>query len=78
MRVKIRVFTKEDVENGYNGTELGNLHPRRNMTDYSFDKLMKYAKEELYWSHIKQEDVAAFEIYCRREHWSKYISKEDN
>jgi hypothetical protein len=77
MKVKIRVFTEQDVECGYNGTELINLHPRRYMTSYSFDRLMKYAKEELYWANIKQEDVVGFEIYCRREHWTQYISREE-
>lgn len=74
--IKIKVFTKEDVEGGYDGTLLTHLRPRRYMTGYSFEQLMKYAKEELYWQDIKEEDVVGFEIFNKEEHWTQYIEKE--
>ena len=47
--IKIKVFTKEDIEGGYNGTELSYLRPRRYMTGWSFEQLMKYTAEERKW-----------------------------
>ena len=72
---QIKVFTKEDVEGGYNGTELRYLRPRRYMAGYSFEQLMKYTKEELEWTDIKQDDVVGFEVYNRNEHWTEYIER---
>ena len=74
--IKIKVFTKEDVDGGYDGTELSHLRPRRYMTGYTFEELMKYACEELYWQDIKEEDVVGFEIFDKKEHWTQYIERE--
>ena len=74
--IRIRVFTKEDCEGGYNGTELIHLRPRSYMTGYSFDELLKYAKEELYWNDINEEDVEYFEIYNKEQHWTSYTERE--
>lgn len=74
--IKIKVFTKEDVEGCYDGTILEHLRPRRYMNGYSFEQLMKYAKEELYWADIKEEDVVGFEIFNKEEHWTNYIERE--
>ena len=73
---KIRVFTKEDELCGYNGTELTHLRPRAYMTSYSFEALMDYAKEELYWADIPEDAVIGFEIYNKKEHWCDYISRK--
>ena len=72
---QIRVFTKEDVDGGYNGTELRYLRPRRYMTGYSFEQLVKYTREELEWADIKEEDVVGFEIYNKKEQWTDYIGR---
>lgn len=74
---QIRVFTKEDHDGGYQGTILNHLRPRAYMTAYSFDQLVKYAKEELYWADINEEDVVEFEIFNKSEHWTTSILKED-
>ena len=74
---QIKVFTREDVNGGYDGTLLRHLKPRSYMNGYSFKQLMKYAKEELYWEDIKEEDVVGFEIFNKYEHWTNYIEKEE-
>ena len=73
---QIKVFTKEDVDGGYDGTLLNHLRPRRYMTGYTFEDLMKYAKEELYWQDIKEDDVVGFEIFDKSEHWTDYIERK--
>lgn len=73
---QVKVFTKEDSEFGYNGTILTHLRPRRNHTSYSFQDMMKYAKEELFWADISEEEVVGFEIFNKSEHWTTYIEKE--
>lgn len=74
--IQIKVYTKEDIEECYDGTLLRYKRPRRYMTSYSFEQLMKYVKEELYWYDIKEEDVVAFEIFNKDEHWTEYIERE--
>lgn len=73
---QIKVYTKEDVEGCYDGTLLTHLRPRNYMTGYSFEQLLKYAKEELYWADINEEDVVGFEIFNKNEHWTNYIERE--
>ena len=72
---QIKVFTHEDVNGGYDGTLLTHLRPRNYMTGYSFNQLMKYAREELFWADINEYDVVGFEIYNRDEHWTTYIGR---
>lgn len=74
--IQIRVITKEDVEGGYKGTILRNLKPRRYMTSYTFQELMKYVKEELYWEDIQEDDVVEFEIFDKKGQWTDFIWKE--
>ena len=58
-------------------TTLRNLKPRRYMCSWSFDRVMKYAKEELYWEDIKEEDVIAFEIENKKEQWCNGIPRPE-
>ena len=74
--LKIRVITKEDIDGGFRGTELRNLKPRRYMTGWTFEQMVKYTKEELYWEDIKEEDVAYFEI-CQKGQWTQIIGREE-
>ena len=74
--IRLKVFTREDVDGGYDGTILNHLRPRAYMTSYSFNEMMKYAKEELEWAGIKEEDVVEFEIYNKEQHWTDYVSRE--
>lgn len=72
---QIKVFTKEDLEGGYDGTILTHLRPRGYMTGYTFKQLLKYAREELYWADIKEEEITGFEIFNKEEHWTTYIER---
>ena len=74
--IKIKVYTKEDEKYYSNGIELRHLRPRRYMCGYSFDEIMKYVKEELYWEDIKEENVVEFEIYNKEEHWIQPIKRK--
>ena len=59
--LKIKVWFKD--ENGEdNEKTLSNLRPRSYMTSWSFEKLMKYIKEELYWNDIEQDSVDVIEF----------------
>lgn len=73
--IQIRVITKEDVEGGYNGTILRNLKPRRYMASYTFQEMMKYVKEELYWEDIQEDEVVEFEIFNKKEQWTDCICR---
>ena len=73
--IQIKVYTKEDIEGGYRGTLLPLLRPRMYMLGYSFDQLMKYTKEELYWADIEEDEVMGFEIFNEREQWTNYIER---
>lgn len=72
---KIRIYTKEDQETGYYGTELRNLRPRRYMNGWSFSQLLKYIKEELYWEDINEDDVMTIEIFNKKEQWTNYVAR---
>lgn len=74
--IKIRVITKEDIDGGYRGTELRNLKPRRYMCGLSFEQLLQYIKEELYWEDIKEDDVMEIEIFNKKEQWTDYVARE--
>lgn len=71
---QIKVYTREDLENGFSGTDLRNLKPRIYMINWEFEKVLKYAKEELYWEDINSFDIVGFEFYNKEQHWTKYIS----
>ena len=59
--LKIKVWFKD--ENGEDNEEtLSNLRPRSYMTSWSFERLMKYIKEELYWKDIKENSVEVIEF----------------
>ena len=73
--IQIKVFTKEDVEGGYDGTLLRYLRPRRYMTGYTFNQLVKYTKEELDANDIKEEEITGFEIFDKNEHWTDFIER---
>ena len=74
---QIKVFTKEDLEGGYDGTILTHLRPRSYMTGYTFKQLLKYAREELYWADIKEDEITGFEIFNKEEHWTNYIERDE-
>lgn len=73
--IQIKVYTKEDLNGGYNGTIIRHKRPRAYMCAYSFKQLMKYVKEELYREDIKEEDVEEFEIFNKNEHWTNCIKR---
>ena len=72
--LKIKVCYK-DENNETNWEEIRHLKPRRYMCGYTFDQILKYAKEELYWLDINENDIYGFEIYSDKEHWIQPIYK---
>lgn len=68
---QIKVFTHEDID----GTVLSHLRPRPYMTSYSLKQLIDYTRKELYWNDIDVNDVVAFEIFNKYEHWTVYIDE---
>lgn len=73
--LKIKVIWK-DENNDINFDELNHLRPRMYMCEWSFEQMIKYTKEELYWKDIDVENVSSFEIVCEKEHWVQNIHKE--
>ena len=71
--IKIRIWVKENQESY--SQELRNLKPRRYMTSWSFEKLLKYIENELYWLDIEKEAVEEIVIYNEKEQWQQNIRK---
>lgn len=75
--LKIKVwFTDEETGEEDCTCTLRNLRPRRYMCSYSFEQMIKYTAEELYWNNIDVECVTGFEIVCEKEQWVQYIDKQ--
>jgi hypothetical protein len=73
---KIKVYYT-DYETKEDGccTTLKNLKPRRYMCAWSFDKLLKYISEELYWNDIEKDLVDEIHIVCEQEQWVEIIAR---
>jgi len=71
--IKIRAWYQEDGK--YYTEELYNLSPRRYMAGWSFEKLLKYAKEELSWTSVDVDSITSFDIYSNNECWCQNIKK---
>ena len=72
-KLTISVWTKEN-ENFYK-KELRNLRPRYAMLGYSFERLLKYISEELYWEGIAEDSVTDICIACKEQHWENTIRR---
>lgn len=70
--IKIYVVTEENRKTYF--TEIHHKRPRAYMTGYSFEQLMKYVKEELYWQEIDENDVLGFEI-TNKNCWTQSIMR---
>ena len=73
MRIKVWYNDREYNEEGL--CELRNLRPRRYMCGWSFEQLIKYIKEELYWNDIQEEDVLEIVIVNDKEQWVQNIRR---
>lgn len=58
--------------------ELRNLKPRRYMCGWNFERILKYAKEELYWKDIDEKEVIGFEIKNEKEFWQQPIMRKES
>ena len=74
-KLTISVWTKEN-ENFYK-TELRRLRPRYAMLGYSFERLLKYISEELYWEDIAKDSVTSICIGCKEQHWENAIERKE-
>ena len=72
-KLTISVWTKEN-ENFYK-KELRNLKPRYSMLGYSFERLLKYISEELYWEGITEDSVTTICIACKEQQWENRIPR---
>jgi hypothetical protein len=71
----ISIWTKED--GSFYKSRIRNKHPRRYMTDWSFERLMSYIKDELEEDEVAPESVLGIDIDCKKEHWTHSVTKED-
>jgi hypothetical protein len=63
-------------ENGDNiKVNLKYLKPRRYMCSWTFERVLKYAREELEWNDINEKDVDAFELEDTKNQWSNGIPR---
>lgn len=74
--LKIKVWYNDREYNELGSRELRNLRPRRYMCGWSFEQLIKYIKEELYWNDIKVEDVIEIVIENEKERWMQNIARQ--
>jgi hypothetical protein len=74
--LKIKVWYNDREYNEVCVRELRNLRPRRYMCGWSFEQLIKYIKEELYWNDIQVEDVREIVIKNEREQWMQNIARK--
>ena len=70
--IKIYAITEEN--NRYYWTEIHHKRPRAYMTSYTFEQLLNYVKEELYWEDINEEDVLGFTI-SNKHCWEQDIMR---
>ncbi len=76
--LKIKVYyTDVETKQECCVSELRNLKPRRYMCGWSFDKLLKYISEELYWEGIEKDLVSEIHIKCEKEHWTQVIQRNN-
>lgn len=73
--MKIKVWHKNAKTNEEGCRVLRNLKPRRYMTSWSFNQLINYVKEELYWEDIEKDSVVEIVIFNEREQWQQVITR---
>lgn len=73
--LKVVVWYEEDGEVARE--ELRYLRPRTYMTGWSFDRMLKYVKEECECSGINLNSVDEITIINEREQWQVNFSKEE-
>lgn len=72
---KIKIWYQDD--NGESCSyEFNHLKPRIYMCGYTFNQLMKYIKNELYWTDIKPEQVTEIIIFNERYQWQQIIKRD--
>ena len=57
--------------------EVRNLKPRTYMTGWSFEKMIKYIKEECSWQGIDVTKIEEIILHNEREQWQVVITKEE-
>ena len=53
--------------------ELRHLRPRIYMISWNYEKILKYAKEEIYWNDIEEKNILSFMIEGKT--FENYIKK---
>ena len=76
MKLTISVWYKDEDGDFYK-RELRNLKPRNYMLGYSFERLLKYISNELYWKDIPEESVTSIHIACKEQWWEKAIERNN-
>lgn len=70
--IKLKVWNYEDGRPYL--SDLNYLRPRRYMCGWDFDRIYKYAKNELEWSEIELKNIAAFVFKNESEHWEQSVA----
>lgn len=70
--IKLNVWYERDGETCL--TTLRCLRPRRYMCGWSFERVLAYAKEELWWADIQPTEVTSFEFVNDTERWVQPIA----
>ena len=77
--IKLYVITKTFDERGlefYRHYEIHYKRPRRYMCGWNFEQMMKYAKSEIEWLDIDDnEEIVGFELTNKDEYWTQSIYK---
>lgn len=68
-------FTDDKIGESLSLIEINHKSPRSYMMNWSFEKLLKYIKEECYWQDININSITAIQFYKNDEHWVYSIPK---
>ena len=75
LELKVLYMNRKDESAYCQGRVLHHKKPRLYMCGWSFEKMMKYAKDELSWEEINEKDVRCFIIINEKQCWYQAIRK---
>ena len=69
---QIQIYTKDS----HYPSVVQHKRPTLSHLGKSFDELVKYISDELYWMDVNPEDITCIEIFNKKEHWCNYFERE--
>ena len=73
MKIKINYYDNDYQE--MTTLTLNNLKPRRYMTSWTWEQLIDYMQEELYFNGIEPNSIDEIIIFSKSEQWQEVIAR---